>query len=79
MDKEMTFKEAMDELEEIVRQMEEGNVEIEKSIEQFTRGMELSKYCVKKLESMERQICEITAEDGSIEEKPFTGEGADDL
>lgn len=38
---EMTFKEASTELEHVVRSLENGDLELEQSLEQYARGVEL--------------------------------------
>lgn len=40
---DMTFKEASTELEQIVRSLEAGDLELEESLAQYTRGVELLK------------------------------------
>lgn len=43
------FEELMKELEEIVKQLESGNLSLEQAIEKYQRGMELSALCKEKL------------------------------
>ncbi len=57
MDKqEIPFDEAMLQLENIVRQLEQGDVPLENAIELYQKGMELSKLCSDKLQSAEKQL-----------------------
>ena len=49
----MSFEEALKELEEIVRKLESGNVELEKSIEIYERGAKLKAHCESRLKSAE--------------------------
>ena len=78
MDKNENFESAMEKLEKIVTEMESGNVELEKSIEQFVEGMEISKFCSDKLEEMEKKVYKIAKDsEGNITEVPFD-EGVDD-
>ena len=44
-EKQQTFAEAMTALEEIVRQLEQGDVPLENAIDLYKQGMELSKFC----------------------------------
>lgn len=44
-EKQQTFAEAMAALEEIVRQLEQGDVPLENAIDLYKQGMELSKFC----------------------------------
>jgi len=70
--KNMTFEEAMNELEEIVQKLEKGELSLDESIEYFQRGIELSKYCSKKLDEIEKRITVlIEDENGNIKEEPF--------
>lgn len=64
-----TFAEAMIELEEIVRRLEQGDVPLEEAIDLYKKGMELSKFCHEKLQHAEEQLISIVNENG--EKKPF--------
>ncbi|RCX16803.1 exodeoxyribonuclease VII small subunit [Anaerobacterium chartisolvens] len=64
--KELAFEEAVNELENIVAKLEKGELPLDGSIEIFQRGIELSRYCGKTLDSMEKKIS-ILLEDGSGE------------
>ena len=56
MNEELSFELAMQRLEEIVGKLEEGDVPLEKAIEYFQKGMELSKLCHDKLQHVEKQM-----------------------
>nr|WP_075982257.1 exodeoxyribonuclease VII small subunit [Bacillus massilionigeriensis] len=66
-DQKMTFEEAMDQLEEIVEKLEEGDVPLEEAISIYQKGMELSKFCHDKLKRVEGQLTQILTEDGQKE------------
>ncbi|MTD29931.1 exodeoxyribonuclease VII small subunit [Planomicrobium sp. YIM 101495] len=74
-EKEILFNEAMEQLEEIVRQLEQGDVPLEEALTLYQRGMELSKICHGKLQSAEKQLvtmmndAEGTIADGAGEEQ----------
>ncbi|AIQ64757.1 Exodeoxyribonuclease 7 small subunit [compost metagenome] len=68
---ELGFEEAMDRLELIVRELEHGDVPLEKAIDLFQQGMKLSQLCGAKLEQVERKIEMIVEEDGELRKKPF--------
>ncbi|MEQ8559804.1 MAG: exodeoxyribonuclease VII small subunit [Henriciella sp.] len=55
----MSFEEALKELEEIVRRLEAGDVELEKSIEIYERGAKLKAHCESRLKSAELKIEQI--------------------
>lgn len=60
--KEISFDEAMLQLENIVRQLEQGDVPLENAIELYQKGMELSKLCSDKLQSAEKQLVSFMGE-----------------
>lgn len=69
-EKELTFEEAMEQLEQIVEKLEEGDVPLEKAINYFQDGMKFSKLCSDKLQKVEKQMDQIIKEDDQLE--PFT-------
>jgi len=56
----MSFEAAMAELEKVVRDLESGNVELEKSIALYERGAALKAHCEKKLKEAEERVEKIT-------------------
>jgi len=63
---EMSFEEALRELEAVVGQLERGDVELEKSITLYERGADLKKHCETKLAQAQARIEQITlAENGA--------------
>ena len=52
----ITFEEALSELEDIVRRLEEGSSSLDESIIEFERGTELARYCQSKLEVAGKKI-----------------------
>lgn len=68
---ELDFEGAMEQLEAIVRELEHGDVPLEKAIDLFQQGMKLSQLCGSKLEQVERKIEMITEMDGELRKKPF--------
>ena len=66
MAKKMTFEAAMERLEQIVRAMERGDVQLDESLKLFQDGTELVRNCGKMLEDAQMQVkMVLTAEDGS--------------
>lgn len=63
-EKQLSFEQAMEELEVIVEKLEEGDVPLEEAINIYKKGMELSKLCHDKLKNVESQLTEILTEDG---------------
>ena len=63
------FESALAELESIVKNLEDGNLALEKSLALFERGVTLSRYCHTQLEAAERRI-EVLTERGEVEPAP---------
>ena len=63
------FESALAELDAIVRKMEEGELTLEKSMELYERGLQLSRFCHTTLESAERRI-ELLNDRGEIRPAP---------
>ena len=57
---EMSFEQAMAELEQVVGQLERGDVPLEDSIKLYERGAELKKRCETKLKEAEEKVAQIT-------------------
>ncbi|WP_422049319.1 exodeoxyribonuclease VII small subunit [Shimia sp.] len=57
---EMSFEAAMRELEQVVGQLERGDVELEKSIALYERGATLKARCEAKLKEAEEKVAAIT-------------------
>jgi exodeoxyribonuclease VII small subunit len=63
------FESAIAELEQIVKTLEEGDLALEKSLELYERGVQLSRFCHARLEEAERRI-EILNERGEVKPAP---------
>ena len=61
------FESAISELEKIVKQLEEGDLPLEKSLALFERGVELSRYCHEQLGAAERRI-ELLTDRGQLKD-----------
>lgn len=51
-----TFEKSLDELEQIVRSLEEGDMPLEESLELFERGVKLARECRDRLAKAEKRI-----------------------
>ena len=60
------FESAIGELETIVKQLEDGDLPLDKSLALFERGVELSRYCHDRLGEAQRRI-DILTERGDLE------------
>ncbi len=67
----LSFEAALDELEQVVRQLESGDLPLEESLRIFERGTALSASCRKQLEEAETRVEILMKKDGKIEPEPF--------
>ena len=72
---EKKFETALARLEEIVRELEGGDLALEQSLKLFEEGIKLSRICNKRLNEIERRV-EILLKDksGTMVAKPFEEE-----
>lgn len=68
-DKNLSFEHAVAELEDIVKRLEKGELTLDESINFFQRGVELTRYCNKKLDAAERSITMLIEGEDGITEK----------
>lgn len=57
---EIKFEKAMKRLEQIVEELEKGELDIDKSLEIFEEGIKMSRVCAKKLSEAEQKIEKLT-------------------
>ena len=65
------FEEGLDQLEKIVKQLEDGDLPLEKSLELFEKGVRLSEACRKQLQEAEGKVEILLKKQGRVEAKPF--------
>lgn len=68
------FESALNRLEEITELLESGDNSLEQSIEYYTEGLEIAKFCTEKLSEAEKKIKIITEKRGSLVEEEFDSE-----
>lgn len=69
---DLTYEEAIEELEEILDDLEEDNLTLKESMEKFKRGIDLYNHSNEILNDMEGKIQTIIKSDkGSLEEEDF--------
>ena len=72
MNTEKSFESSLRELEQIVDELEAGDLPLEKSLELFEQGVRLSRECQKRLDDAERKVeILLKGTGGSIETAPF--------
>ena len=71
----MSFEQALQELETIVRRLEEGKTNLDEAISAYERGAALRAHCEKKLKDARLRVEQIVVKsDGTIETKPTSFE-----
>jgi len=65
-EKEVKFEDKIKELESIINELESGEIDLDSSIEKYTKAMKLVSECDSRLKTIEDQINKIIKEDGSI-------------
>lgn len=71
-EKSKSFEVSLQELEEIARKLEGGNLNLDEAIEAFEKGTKLSKECTKKLDEAEKKInILVQNENGELVEEKF--------
>nr|VFJ88832.1 MAG: Exodeoxyribonuclease VII small subunit [Candidatus Kentron sp. H]VFJ90388.1 MAG: Exodeoxyribonuclease VII small subunit [Candidatus Kentron sp. H]VFJ97033.1 MAG: Exodeoxyribonuclease VII small subunit [Candidatus Kentron sp. H] len=65
------FEQSLAELEGVVARMEEGELTLEETLDNFERGIELSKICQKALAGAQQRVRILTEKEGKFEIEPF--------
>ncbi len=72
---EKKFEASLERLEEIVKQLESGDLPLEQSLKLFEEGTKLARICNKRLEEAERKVeILLKDKDGTIKAEPFEEE-----
>ena len=66
--KELNFEEAMEKLEKISTELEDGKLTLDESVEKFEEGMKLSKACNDILEKAEKKITMLVRDGEDLKE-----------
>lgn len=69
-----SFEEQMESLEEIVEELEKGELSLEDSVSKFEEGIKISKQCNKTLEEAEKKITILVNQEGEMKEENFETE-----
>lgn len=68
MEKKQKFEEKMKDLEAIINDLETGEIDLDESIEKYTKAMKLISECDNDLKKVEKQVSKLVSEN---EEKDF--------
>ena len=75
MAEEIKFEKALERLEKIVEDLENGNISLEDALKKYEEGVKLSAVCQKRLAQAEKKIEVLTRSmDGSLQKEPFDAE-----
>jgi exodeoxyribonuclease VII small subunit len=69
--KSKTFEDSMEKLEQIVSEMENGELSLDAMIKHFEEGQGLIKFCSTKLDEVERKIEKLINKEGEPQTEPF--------
>ena len=75
MDEELNFENAIRSLEQIVQELEKGDLNLDESVKKFEQGMDLSKKCTKMLNEAEKKITILINDGDETKEENFIAEG----
>ncbi|MEH6562898.1 MAG: exodeoxyribonuclease VII small subunit [Marinobacter sp.] len=71
------FEKSLDELETLVRNLEQGELSLEQSLTAFERGVKLTRACQHALKSAEQRVEQLVQnDDGTLETRPFSPDDA---
>ncbi|MBR2712146.1 MAG: exodeoxyribonuclease VII small subunit [Bacilli bacterium] len=65
---EMKFEEKLEKLETIVKELEEGNVDLDDAINKYTEAMKIAKECSTKLDNATEAVNKILNENNELED-----------
>lgn len=71
-----SFEACLEELERVVKELEAGELPLERSLELFEKGMSLSEACRKQLEEAETRVEMLIRKNGKMQAEPFRPEKA---
>jgi len=71
MAKELKFEEMMKKLEEIVSELDSGNMPLEESLKRYEEGVKLIQVCRKRLDETKRKVEVLIKKDGKVTTEPF--------
>ena len=69
-----SFESSLDQLEKVVKELEAGDLSLDRSLELFERGMSLSDTCRKQLEEAETRVEMLIRKEGKLTAEPFRPE-----
>ena len=71
--KKKSFEEALAKLEQITKELEEGDLSLEESLKYFDEGVKLAEYCNSKLNDAQKKVEILLKKDSGVEPTVFDG------
>ncbi len=72
------FEDALEKLENIVREMEAGEMPLDSALKSFEEGIRLIRFCSAKLDEAERRVELLLEKENSLQTKTFQDEDRDE-
>lgn len=69
--KQLTFEQAMKNLEDVVSRLEAGNVPLDEALAQYEEGMKLIRFCTARLDEAEQRIEAVRKTENGFLTEPF--------
>lgn len=69
--KKINFEKSLSDLEDLVEEMEQGDLSLEDALKHFEKGISLTTDCQQALQSAELKVQELVEKNGKILEKDF--------
>lgn len=72
------FEDALEKLENIVKEMEAGEMPLDSALKSFEEGVRLIRFCSAKLDETQRRVSELTEKENGLHVKDFRVEDIDE-
>ncbi len=72
------FEDALEKLENIVREMEAGEMPLDSALKSFEEGIRLIRFCSTKLEDTQRRVEQLLEKENSLQIKNFQDKDTDE-
>jgi exodeoxyribonuclease VII small subunit len=73
------FEKSLDELEKLVRDLEQGELSLEQSLSAFEQGVKLTRECQQALKGAEQRVEQLVQnDDGTLTTRPFFPDDANE-
>lgn len=74
MEKDLSFEDALNQLQEIVDSLETGQLSLDESLKKFEEGIRLSRFCNEKLMATQQKVQKLVEKDEKVTKEPFITE-----